>query len=168
VPGGEEKAVAIDASVLINLAVVDQLGLLAALDRYRFVVPLDALEEIERPEQRRRVDAAIAAAHLHIRELTSPAVLERRAGFLQEMDPGESACLAVAIEEGWLVACDEKRVFRRRALEHLGEGRLLNTVGLFVLGIREVYLSVADADHAKDVLADNSFRVKFRSFEDLL
>lgn len=166
--GGEEKAVVIDASVLINLAIIDRVDLLAALGSYRFVVPLDALEEVVQREQRRRVDAAITEGTLRTRKLSEPSILARRAEFLRQMDPGEAACLALALEEGWLVACDEKRVFRRLALELLGEGRLLNTIGLFVLGIRHGYWRVADADRAKDVLAENRFHVKLRSLGDLL
>lgn len=104
--GGEEKAVVIDASVLINLAIIDRVDLLAALGSYRFVVPLDALEEVVQREQRRRVDAAITEGTLRTRKLSEPSILARRAEFLRQMDPGEAACLALALEEGWLVACD--------------------------------------------------------------
>jgi len=168
VAGGEERKVAIDASVLINLAIADRLELLAALDAYRFVVPLEALAEIRRPEQRRRVDMALDAGHLQALELTDIPILRRRARFLREMGPGEAACLALVAEEGWLVACDEKGVFRRTAIHLLGEGRLLNTVGLFVLGIRQGYWKVADADRAKDTLAQNRYHIKIRSFRDVL
>lgn len=165
---GEKQTVAIDASVLINLAIVERLDLLRAPGEYRFVVPLDALEEVERPAQRSRVDAALERGHLSRVELAEPRVLARRAVLLTELGPGESACLALAAERGWLVACDERRAFRRIALRLLGEGRLINTAGLFVLGIRRGYWTVADADQAKDVLARNRFRLQFQSFEELV
>jgi predicted nucleic acid-binding protein len=165
---GEKQTVAIDASVLINLAIVGRLDLLRKLGEYRFVVPLDALEEVERLAQRSRVDAALERGHLSRVELAEPRVLARRAALLTELGPGESACLALAAERGWLVACDEKRAFRRIALHLLGEGRLINTAGLFVLGIRWGYWTVADADRAKDVLADNRFQMKLETFGDLL
>lgn len=167
---GEEKRVAIDASVLINLAILDRVELLGWIDDYRFVVPLDVLKEIERPRQRRRVDDALAADHLETYELTGTALLGRRTALLgqKKIGPGEAACLALAVEKGWLVACDEKGPFLRLALRLLGEGRLLNTIGLFLLGIRQGYWSVPDADQAKDILAENKHRMKLRTFQDLL
>jgi predicted nucleic acid-binding protein len=86
----------------------------------------------------------------------------------EDLDPGEAACLALATEEGCLVACDEKGFFRTLGRKLLGEGRILNTPGLFVLGIQHGYWSVADADRAKDVLAENRYRMKIRTFRDLL
>ncbi len=166
--GGESVTVAIDTSVLINLALVDRLDLLGAVDGHQFKVPLDVLVEVEHPEQRQKVKVAIASGHLKSYKLTGTDLLSRRAEFLQDMGSGESACLALAVEKGWLVACDEKRLFRRIAIQILGQGRLLNTVGLFLLGIRQGYWSVEDADRAKDLLAANRYRVKLRTFRDLL
>ena len=60
------------------------------------------------------------------------------------MGKGESACIAIAEQREWLVASDERGRFLRIAKERLGEGRILNTPGLFVLGIRAGLLSVED------------------------
>ena len=88
--------VALDASVLINFLILDGLGILAALPRFRFVV-LDAVEhEVlrARPQstlaggfQQHFVDRAGAATP---RELAIFAVHRRVMGL------GEAACLAAA------------------------------------------------------------------------
>src|SRR5215470_3847723 len=68
------------------------------------------------------------------------------------MGQGEAACLAMAAARGWMVASDERRWFRREAVAHLGEGRLVTTAGLLVLAIRAGFLSMEEADHTKAVL----------------
>jgi hypothetical protein len=55
----------------------------------------------------------------------------------------------IATGKDWWLVCDEKRVFRRKALELLGEDRLLTTPGIIVLCIRQGLLSVERADKMK-------------------
>jgi len=81
---------------------------------------------------------------------------------------GEAACLAMAQHRGWVVACDERRAFLREARRRVGETRLLNTPGLILLAIRQSKMTVEEADEAKKVLETRRFRMKFRSFGDLL
>jgi len=50
-----------DTSVLINFAILDRIGLLGALERLRVVVPGEVLFEVKRPEQKKRVRAALKA-----------------------------------------------------------------------------------------------------------
>ena len=59
--GGEVRTAVMDTSVLINLAILDCMGLLGAFERLRFVVPGEVLGEVRRPEQRKRVRAALRA-----------------------------------------------------------------------------------------------------------
>lgn len=97
---------------------------------------------------------------------------------LQEIEPfanlamtrgrGEAASLALAATRGFLVASDERKVFLRQARQRLGEGRIVNTPGLFVLAIQRGTLTVADADAAKAVLETRSFKMKFESFAELI
>jgi hypothetical protein len=61
-----------------------------------------------------------------------------------------------------------KRKFRREAIARLGEGRLVNTAGLFVLAIRAGLLSIEEAEQAKAELERHRFRMAFRSFRDLI
>jgi len=81
---------------------------------------------------------------------------------------GESSCLTLAEKRGWIVACDEKRVFLREAKRRLGEGRILNTPGIYVLSIRAGLITIADADAAKATLENSRFRMAFNSFADLV
>ena len=67
-----------------------------------------------------------------------------------------------------MLASDEKRRFLREARRLLGNERLLNTPGLFLLGIEEDYWTVSDADRAKEILERNRFRMRFRSFHDVM
>jgi predicted nucleic acid-binding protein len=157
-----------DTSVLVNLAIVDRLDLLGALAGFDFRVPEEVVEEVRRPEQRELLDRALRAGHLDRSRLSGVPVLDHYRELRHDLGPGEAACLALAYAEGWSVACDEKRFFRREARRLLGEGRLLNTPGLFVLGIRQRYWTVSEADQAKEVLERNRFRMRFRSFDELV
>jgi hypothetical protein len=56
----------------------------------------------------------------------------------------------------------EKRVFLREARRHVGEGRLLNTVGVYVTWVRSRLLTVAEADEAR------RFRMSLETFADIL
>lgn len=162
------QEVATDTSVLINFAVVDRLALLGGLTGLRFVAPDAVIGEIKRPDPRKRIETAVDAGHLGTVVVDDVPTLARFARLRREMGPGEAACLALALQRHWWLACDDRHAVRRAARELLGEGRLLNTAGLFLLAIREGLWSVRDADRAKETLANNRFHMKFRSFEDLV
>lgn len=165
--GDERTIVLADASVLINLAIVERFDLLAALRRHRFLVPEEVVEEVER--QRDLLDRALAAGHLAKTRLTGLANLDLfRELRLIPLGPGEAACLALAAANGWSVACDERRLFRRTALRLIGEERLLTTPDLFRLAIDSRYWTVSEADAAKEVLERNRFRMRFHSFHHLM
>jgi hypothetical protein len=68
----------------------------------------------------------------------------------------------------WLIASDEKRVFRREAQARLGPGRIVNTAGILLLAIRDEILTIEDADKVKLQLESHHFRMTFDSFRDLL
>lgn len=80
---------------------------------------------------------------------------------------GELACLATAVTNGWTVASDEKRRFRREAIERLGELRLIGTVELYLRFIAADLLTLDEADADISVLANNRFAVRFASFREL-
>lgn len=159
-----------DTSVLLNLAIVDRLDLLGALRDHRFRVPGEVVAEVRRPELRRRLKQALQEGHLTEIQLTGVALIDhyRRLHRGLALGPGESACLALAHQRRWIVASDERGLFRREARRLLGEGRLLNTPGLFLLAIRHDYWTASEADEAKDVLERNRFRMPIRSFDELM
>jgi predicted nucleic acid-binding protein len=134
----------------------------------RFVVPDEVVAEVTEPEQLRTLESAIADGSLRREAITSPDELAVFAELSQILGLGESACLAIASSRGWLVACDEKRVFLREARNRLGAGRIVNTPGLYVLWIRAGVLSVEEADAAKAILDANRFKMTFSSFREVI
>jgi predicted nucleic acid-binding protein len=157
-----------DTSVLINLFHTGHLGLLGNTHGFRFVVPDEAIAEITNADQRNLLDAAFSQGALARESISSPDELELYADLSQILGSGESACLALATKRGWLVACDEKKVFLREARARLGDGRVLNTAGLYVLWIRQGLLKIDEADAAKQILDAHRFRLAFESFRDIL
>lgn len=166
--GGGTRVVVSDANVIINLIHVERLALFGALPRYDFVIPEEVDAEIKVPEQRARLSEAIHAGLLRKQAIVELAAVEMYAELRAKMGRGEAACLALAASKGWLVASDEKRVFRREAIKRLGPGRLLTTPGLFVLAIRAGVLSIDEADEAKRTLERHRFRMGFTSFRDVM
>lgn len=166
---GDERLTAVmDTSVLINLAILDRIGLLGSVRRLRFVVPAEVLVEVQRAEQKKRVRAALEARILFKVALDEPSLLDRFASLRKQMKLGEAACLALAAEKGWLFVCDEKGRVRSEARRLLGPDRLLNTAGLFLLAIRTGYWTVDEADEAKAALESNRYRMEIGSFRELL
>ena len=94
----------------------------------------------------------LAAGHVQRESISSPDELAKLALFAelrQILGAGESSCLTLAEKRGWIVACDEKRVFLREATRRLGAGRILNTPGIYVLGIQGGSITVAAADEGQ-------------------
>lgn len=157
-----------DTSILINLSHTGHMLLLGKTAGFQFVVPDEVIGEITEPDQLRTVEEAIAAGTLGRDSISSPDELATFAELTQILGVGESACLALAANRNWLIACDEKRLFLREARNRLGEGRILNTAGLYVLWIRGGILTVAEADSAKGVLEAHRFKLAFDSFGDVI
>lgn len=162
------QAVVADANILINLIHIGRLSAPGLLPPFDFVVPSEVVAEILNEGQSAALRAAIDASHLarvtfqDTEELTAFAEL---ASFLGK---GESACLALAQQRGWWVASDERGAFQREALQRLGPGRLINTLGILLSAVHAGVLTVDEADQAKAVLERNCFRVRFKSFRELL
>ena len=162
------RAIVVDANILINLLHVGRLALLAALPGYECIVPEDVVAEITDPIQRPQLDRAIADGYLRVETITEPDELVEYAALRRTLGRGEAACLVLAARHGWLVASDEKGRFQREASARLGDGRTVNTAGLFVAAIRAGSISVKDADQAKSILEQHRFRLPFKSFGDVL
>lgn len=157
----------LDASVLINLLHAECLAVLDELPGYGFVVPEDVVAEIVDPRQREEVDRAVTEHRLRIVTISEPDDLAAYGELRRVLGRGEAACIVLAKRHGWLIACDEKGRFQREATTALGAGRVVNTAGLLVMAIRAGAMSVADADHAKDILERHRFKMPFASFSDL-
>jgi predicted nucleic acid-binding protein len=162
------RVVLTDANVIINLIHVRSLGLLGKLQGYEFVVPDEVVREVTDPSQREALQSAIDAGALRAITIDDVATLKLFAKLLAIMGSGEAACLSLAQTRGWLIASDEKKVFRREAISRLGAGRIMNTPGILLVAIRSGVLRVDEADRMKDELEHHRFRMSFLSFRDLL
>jgi len=164
----ETVVVVTDANVLINLIRIGQLPLLGQLDGYRFLVPTEVANEITEPDQREALSEALAGGYLEQVVVDTMESLQLFAELRDVMGMGEAACLALAATRGCHIASDEKKRFRRRAVELIGEQRIVRTEGLLLEAIRQARISVAEADGFKAVLAANRYSMSFQSFSDLM
>jgi predicted nucleic acid-binding protein len=162
------QVVVTDANILINLIHIGRLSILGSLAQFEFVVPDEVVVEILDEEQSRALQAAIDANHISLKPIESTEELTTFTELVSFLGEGDSACLALAQQRGWWVASDEGGAFRREAQQRLGPGRLINTPGLLLSAIRAGVLTVEEADQVKAVLEQHRFRVKFKSFRDLL
>ncbi len=166
--GATTIVVVTDANVLINFAHIDRLALLGELEAFRLKLPAEVLEEIVDPAQRVAVDAAIAAGALELLVVDELDALALFADLRDLMGRGEAACLALAATRGYHLASDEKKRFRRKAVELIGEARILQTEDLILQAIRCGRISVAEADGCKAVLGANRYTMPFKSFAERL
>lgn len=157
-----------DSSIVINLSHTGHLRLLEATGGFRFAVADEVVAEITEAAQRDLLEAVLTEGVLSRESLSSPQELEVYAELSRILGSGESACLALTMQRGWLVACDERRVFLREARNRLGAGRILNTAGIYVLWIRQGLLTIDQADAAKQLLEARRFRFAFQSFRDVI
>ena len=160
--------VALDASVLINFLILNRVAILTGLPGYHFVV-LDAVEqEVQRQEQRAVLANAFNENLIGRAGAPTPAELATFAAHRKVMGLGEAACLAAAEHRGWMLASDERRVFRRIACERIGESRILTTPSILALAVKTGVISVGELRDAKAKLERNRFRMPAGTFDDLL
>lgn len=157
-----------DTNVLINFLHIGQLALLAELSAYRFQLPPEVLQELTDPGQKASVDNAIAVGQLDLLVIDELDALALFGDLRDLMGRGEAACLALAATVGCHIASDEKKRFRRKAIELIGEARILGTEDLLLEAIRYGRITVAQADGYKVVLAENRYTMPFASFAERL
>lgn len=161
-----QRIVVSDANVLINLMRAGRLELCRDLPGLEFVVPDHVREEITVPEQREALDDAVADGLFQIAAITEPKDIALFADLTVHLGRGEAACLVLAARNGWTVASDEKRRFRREAVNRIGEDRIIGTADLFIRSIRAGLLTIEEADADKTLLEERRFRMPFRSFRE--
>lgn len=160
------RTVVVDASVLINVLILSRLDLLGTTPDLEFVVPSRVVHEITRPEQAAELSLSLASGVLSEIEGYDSSEWQSYVNLRKDLGAGEAACLALAASREWLVACDERGRFRRRAEELLGKGRIVTTPGLIVLAIRAGLITVDEADQMKATLEQHRFRMPFDSFRE--
>ncbi len=157
-----------DTSVLINLIHGECLWVLSRLANVRAVAPAEVAEEVAQADQRASLEDALRAGVLVREDLSDTAVLEDYAGLRVSLDKGEAACLALATFRAGAVACDEKRAFRRLAVDRLGGARVFTTVDILLAAIRQGLLTVDQADAIKATLETRRYQMPFTSFRELM
>lgn len=157
-----------DTNVLINFNHIDQVALLGELPAYRVGLPTEVLHELTDVSQRASIDAAIAAGKIHLLVVQAMDALALFGELRDLMGRGEAACLALAATTGCHLASDENKRFRRKAIELIGEERILRTEDLLLEAIRCDRITVAQADQYKAVLAVNRYTMPFASFAERL
>jgi predicted nucleic acid-binding protein len=163
-----EIVVVTDANVIINLLHIGQLTILGSLPPYRFCIPSEVLAEILDPAQQATVRTCIEAGHIEEIVVNNMAALSLFADLRDMMGRGEAACLALATTSGFYIASDEKRRFRRRAIELIGEARIFRTEDILIEAIHRNQITVQEADGYKSILAANSYALPFESFAEIL
>jgi predicted nucleic acid-binding protein len=157
-----------DASVLINFLHMRRQDILGALPGHRVVVPDHVVDEVLRPEQGTLLAQAFGNGTLERMSISDLGAMGLYAELVHIMGRGEASCIALASSNNWLVACDERGLVRRVIIEKLGEGRLLNTAGILVLAIRAGLLTIEEADRLKGILGHRRFKLKFKSFREVV
>ena len=157
-----------DANILVNFCHIDYFNHLGSLGKYRLLVPDEVYAEITPKAQKTKVDDAIEAGILESISIRQIDTLRLFSQLRDIMGKGESACLALAYSSGYHLASDEKRLFRRKALELVGPERILRTEDFIAAGIRASRFSIAEADFFKQVLAKNKYAMKFASFSEFV
>lgn len=157
-----------DANVLINFVLIGQVALLGELPAYRFQLPAEVLNELTVEDHRVQIEASIADQQLDLMVIEALDALTLFGDLRDLMGRGEAACLAVAATTGCYLASDEKKRFRRKAVELIGERRILRTEDLLVEAIRCGRRTVTQADEYMRVLAANRYAMSFASFADRL
>ena len=166
--GRRVATVALDASVLINFLILNRLGMLPDLPGYRFVV-LDAVEqEVRRPQQQSTLARAFEHSFVDHAGAANAEELEVFADHRRVMGLGEAACLAAAEVRGWMMASDERRLFRTIALERIGEDRILTTPAILVLAVKTGVITVEELRESKEELERNRFRAPLEAFGGLV
>lgn len=167
-PDDPKSIVITDANILINFFHIQQLPLLGTLPPYRFRVPQEVVNEIVAPEQHVAVQDVLAAGHILSFVMDELEALALFAELRDLMGSGEAACLAAATTQGHLIASDEKKRFRRKAIELIGENRILRTEDILLHAIRLQRITVVQADAFKQILAAQRYAMPFGSFAERL
>lgn len=160
---------ATDTCVLINFCHIKRLSLLGELSGYRFILPDAVYAEITYAKQKVSIDAQIKAGNLGRESITDEKMDEFQLYndlVASGIERGEAACLTLAKTRGYHLASDDARnPFLRKAIELIGEERILKTEDLLLECIRNGLITVAQADEYKAIMADNHYTMPFESFQ---
>ncbi len=141
-----------DTSVLINFLKVDRMNLIGRHEP-NCVITQHVVDEVTElyPEQRERLQAAIADGHLAVVQVSEDPEIEFFGRIQQtgRLGVGESSAIAVALHRGHSIAIDDRRAIRDAQALAAAEGvvlTVLKTQDIVARLIRAGQLSVEQAD----------------------
>lgn len=163
------RTVVLYTDVLTNLV---RTGLYAAsplVTELKFVLPEAVLHTIRDRSHCVAIEGAIADGSLRLVRVEQPDAFATYAELKDEMGKGEAECLALAANDAeWLLGSDQRRHFRRVAIQKIGTSRIVTTPGIILQIVRCGVLSIEEADQAKAILEAHHFPMAFASFRELL
>jgi hypothetical protein len=166
-----------DTSVLINFLNVDRMSLLGK-HTPRCAITDHVSAEITDfyPEQKARLDAAIADGHVEVTPVTADVEIEHFARLQglpsRPLGAGECSAIAIAIVRGYSLAMDDKLAIRHAKAFAASEStnvQVLTTQDIVVRLIRADVLRVEQADVMLIAWrTQHRFNLPIKSFADLL
>jgi predicted nucleic acid-binding protein len=156
-----------DANILINFIRINALYLLENLPEKKFGITPAVYEEILPGRGRERVDEAIQKGAIKVYRVESSQALALFYRYTETFGIGEASCLALAKEQGWILATDDRQC-RNLAAKEIGKSRITGTVDLIRDAIETALLTITEADQLLVLLEKENFKVKFKSFKEIL
>lgn len=165
--GSPRLIIVADANILINFIRINALYLLEALPDKHFGITPAVYEEILQGRGRERIDEAIRKEAIGVYRVEGVDALRLFSRYTETLGIGEASCLALVKERGWVLATDDRQC-RRLAEKEIGVDRITGTVDILSEAIESDLLTIAEADHLLVLLEQENFRVRFKSFREIL
>jgi len=140
--------VVLDTCVLISFAQVHRFDILQDLAGVEFLTTEHVLEEITDEKQREEIELQIRSGLISIQKLINPATIQMYFEMRRYIGPGEASCIALAIENNWIVGSDDKKKVPGLVSEHIGDNHLITTKQLLRRAIDQV---IIDSEEAEDI-----------------
>lgn len=136
----------VDADILVAFIKANRLDVLEQLPGTQFVVSDTVLREVAVADQQNPLLRSIDRGFLERASVKRMELLEIYRRLRARLDPGESACIALAAGNDWFVATDERGATRSLIQEHVGLHRHLTSADILLDAVRTELLSVPEAD----------------------
>jgi hypothetical protein len=146
--GASPPTLVLDACLVITFGNAGRLDLVTDLTRYRVTVSSRATREVTRPPAHDALwqaldDGGIRSVSVDLSVPEEQDALARFDAMPAFRGRGDAEVLALAVARGYAIGTDE-RVIRRIVLSELAPSRLVSTLDVIVLAVREGRLSARD------------------------
>lgn len=157
------RIVVSDTNILINLCIAGRLGLLGLLPSIRFVVPREVQREMQQGRGRSYVGdffRAVNEGYVQVQDVAGETALTIYARCIEVfgLDRGESAGLALAVQQGWLFATVDAAALKR-AVELIGQERVVHLEDILEATVVAGLMTDAEREDVLRILEDrNNYR----------